>query len=91
VNKMTNLEKIQFPEFKTSKNKYIEVRNKICKLWQTNIKEYLSLEMVLEKDPSNKEFVPKIFTFLLRYGHINFGIDKKYFPELNNIKKKIGI
>lgn len=66
-------------------NFYLSIRNSICRLWQNNVMEELTLEHVLaentnatsEKGQSFRICTELVFHYLNRHGYINLGLAKK--------------
>ncbi|CRK86703.1 CLUMA_CG000536, isoform A [Clunio marinus] len=92
--KMTTFEVVAFPEFNTKnitivdRRMYLNIRNRILKMWLENVKHQLTYEFVLKNIEKPFDMRPKlierIFLFLDRYGYINYGI----FQKVQEIKEK---
>ncbi|KAG5673257.1 hypothetical protein PVAND_003320 [Polypedilum vanderplanki] len=91
--KMTTYEIVAFPEFtkKTTieqRRIYLGIRNRILKMWLENVKQQLTYDFVVKNIEKPFDIDPvlikRIFTFLERYGYINYGI----FTKLEEIKEK---
>lgn len=95
ADKMTTIEVAAFPEVNTknsiiSRRFYLNIRNRILKLWLENPKVQLTYNHIknnIEK-PFNMrpKFIKRVYLYLERYGYINFGIYKKI--EELRVKRK---
>lgn len=89
---MTSAEVVAFPEFNQStvlhRRSYINIRNRILQMWLQDVKKQLTFDFILQNIEKPFDLSPKlikrIFMFLERYGHINYGI----FERLQEIKEK---
>ncbi|KAI6171559.1 SWIRM domain-containing protein [Aphelenchoides bicaudatus] len=78
---MTDLELEMFADYAIDKvhvNIYIFIRNSILNMWEMNPLMQLVLENVFDEMPSAYKslsyLIVKTFTFLERYGYINYGV-----------------
>lgn len=67
---------------------YLNVRNRILKMWLENVKQQLTVDFIVANIEKPFDMQPglikRIFMFLERYGYINFGI----FEKLLEVKEK---
>jgi lysine-specific histone demethylase 1 len=90
---MTTFETTAFPDFAKKstieqRRVYLGIRNRILKMWLENVKQQLTYDFVLKNiekpfdiDPG---LIKRVFTYLERYGYINYGI----FTKLQEVKEK---
>lgn len=87
-------EVVAFPEFNTKnstiieRRMYLNIRNRILKMWLENVKQQLTFEFILKNIEKPFDIHPvlvkRIYLFLERYGYINFGI----FEKIQEVKVK---
>lgn len=87
-------EVVAFPEFGTKnvtvveRRMYLNIRNRILKMWLENVKQQLTYEFIMKNIEKPFDMKPslikRIYLFLERYGYINFGI----FEKIRDIKEK---
>lgn len=87
-------EVVAFPEFNTKnstiieRRMYLNIRNRILKMWLENVKQQLTFEFILKNIEKPFDIHPvlvkRIYLFLERYGYINFGI----FEKIQEVKMK---
>lgn len=67
---------------------YLNIRNRILKMWLENVKQQLTYDFILKNIEKPFDIQPallkRIYLFLERYGYINFGI----FEKIQQVKEK---